>query len=134
MLKMLRKPSVTLAALRGPNPWRVAVDGGLLVVRLDTANHGRDVQWDFVAFLRYNPLRPVLLRIQETFVSPTHRWAGLEPAEEYSVLHPCDVRCDGRVLYERGAFRAYPNTHVAYFSVSRDSESHHCTTEQNLSC
>ena len=80
---MLRKPSVTLAALRGPNEWRAAADSGQLVIRLEDLSRKGDAQWDFLAYVRHQPLRPVLLRMIEEASSPIPkmgwyvcRWRG----------------------------------------------------------
>jgi hypothetical protein len=68
--KMLRKPNVTLAALRGPNEWRAAADSGQLVIRLEDLRRKGDAQWDFLAYVRHQPLRPALLRMTEVASSP----------------------------------------------------------------
>ena len=59
---LLRKESSAIRALRGPNELREAADAGRLVVSVQDECQV-DIHYHHVSYVRYQPLRPVLLRM-----------------------------------------------------------------------
>ena len=59
---LLRKESSAIRALRGPNEMREAADAGRLVVSVQDQCQV-DIHYHPVSYVRYQPLRPVLLRM-----------------------------------------------------------------------
>ena len=62
MSTALRKPSVTVLAMQGENELRAAADATLLVIALHSPE-GKVASWHHVSHARYQPLRPVFLRL-----------------------------------------------------------------------
>ena len=60
---MLRKPPLVLQALRGPNEMREVADAGCGILKIQEES-GAVAHYHHLSFIRYQPLRPVLLRLE----------------------------------------------------------------------
>ena len=79
---LLRKPTVTLRALRGENEDRVAADAGQIIIKFSHTVTAACVGWGHLSYLRHKPLRPVFMRL--TASSGGSSSGGADPAAEES--------------------------------------------------
>ena len=62
LTRLLRKEDAAMMTLRGPNEMRIAADQGKLIIKIHD-DPEVNAYFHHVCFLRYNPCRPVLLRL-----------------------------------------------------------------------
>ncbi len=135
---LLKKPTVTIRALRGDNERRTAADTGKLVISFEKTDQGEEaIQWYHLSHVRYQPCRPVLMRLTGATRSggpgPAAQPAVAELAGE-TVLQPAWIRTDGGQeqhwwwILGREAFTTTPLEHPLtmrlhmLMDVSRDSQ------------